>query len=885
MKNLILFTSLFFSSFALSQKASFSDAETYVLTSIGIYKPYPEYIFFAKESKPDLFQAKDEFETTAEYRSRLEGLKKHINKSKLEYKDEMMRRKIALENANKVKIDQSLTSFSTKISKIGSYDADNELFDYINIQDPLGYDYNGLHVTEAKVKQATPVFSKPRTRAEQLLLLPKNSIVRIVSNREIGEYVYIAGWINSEELILHVDDYKDIEMEEYSNFDAMMIDQLEEGLARLTEGSKKYKKTQKLIQLKKESYLNKLEGMKKQYMFKANIIQGFVNRSFLNINSRHKYKIKIPRNQARSFKESYYNDAGNYGITVEGTMQLNNNMNSYNFFNMVAIDPKTGSRFPFGPQNDDANLFVDKKKAIIPPFLNMKVAFMEPNGNSYLDAGEAGKVKVSISNSGKGSAVGVTVNLNSINKNDQIVIQSPKQILGEIAPGDTEITEFEIVALKSVKKAVNEFTITVDEAYGYPPDPFKLDFETYPFLPPRLVLADHGVETPNERNEIRPLTAAIVESRIQNQGTGPANNVVFDIGLPNGIYFTPDSKQKYTFDTIEPGQFKDLNFSFNVSRNVGKEIKVMISYMDENKKGSFPLVLDVAKPQQSIQQLSIKGSDMKIPTFTNVASISVDVEKNIPKLKRNGKNDLAVIFGIENYKNVSNVSFAKRDAEWMKVYFENMLGIPTKRIYFKTDSDVGQAEFSKVFSEGGWLDKRLKKEKTNIFIYYAGHGAPDIKKNSGYLIPYDGDVNYPSQTGYKIDRLYTQLGKLKAKTATVFLDACFSGANRNSQMLLADARPVLLKVKSNIPPNVSVFSAASGMEFSSSWPQKKHGLFTYFLMKGLKKEADTNQDKKITYGELGDYINLNVSETAGMLDREQTPQLKTIDKDKILISF
>ena len=56
-------------------------------------------------------------------------------------------------------------------------------------------------------------------------------------------------------------------------------------------------------------------------------------------------------------------------------------------------------------------------------------------------------------------------------------------------------------------------------------------------------------------------------------------------------------------------------------------------------------------------------------------------------------------------------------------------------------------------------------------------------------------------------------------------------------------------------------------------------------MKGMKKEADTNQDKKITYGELGDYINLNVSETAGMLDREQTPQLKTIDKDKVLISF
>ena len=56
MKNLILFSSLLFSSFTLSQEASFSGAETYVLTSIGIYKPYPEFIIFAKESKPELFK-------------------------------------------------------------------------------------------------------------------------------------------------------------------------------------------------------------------------------------------------------------------------------------------------------------------------------------------------------------------------------------------------------------------------------------------------------------------------------------------------------------------------------------------------------------------------------------------------------------------------------------------------------------------------------------------------------------------------------------------------------------------------------------------------------------------------------------------------------------
>ena len=806
MKNFILLIILLFSTFTFSQKSNFSDAETYVLTSIGIYKPYPEYIIFAKESKPELFQPKDEFETTAEYKARLKVLKEHVGKNRVEYSEIKRKKGIEKEIANKRKIENSLKEFSTVALSLGKYDADKEYFSELT--------FKLIDNMWANTKRKVSIYSlpsSPATNPNSIIMarIPESTPVQIIGRKgnfykvKSSDVLPRSGYIFSKHLDVKA-----------------FVKALEDG-----------------------------------------------------------YSISIPRNQARTFKNNINQ------VVIEGYTQLNDDMLSTKYINMVAIHPETGSRFPFGPQNDDEKLLVDKKKAIIPAYLTMKVAFMEPNGNSFLDAGETGRIKVSISNSGKGSAVGVAVNLNSINKNDQIAIPSPKQLIGEITPGDTKVTEFEIIARKGVKKVINEFTITVDEAYGYPPDPIILDFETYPFLPSMLVLADHGVETPNERNEIRPLTAAIVETRIQNQGTGPANKVVFNIGLPNGVYFTPDSKQQYSYDVIDPGQFKYLNFSFNVSRNVGKQIKVMISYMDENKQGSFPLVLDVAKPQQSIQQLSIKGSDMKMPTFSNVASISVDVEKNIPKLKRNGKNDLAVIFGIENYKNVSNVSFAKRDADWMKVYFENVLGIPSKRIYFKTDSDVGQAEFSKVFSEDGWLDKRLKKEKSNIFIYYAGHGAPDIKKNSGYLIPYDGDPNYPSQTGYKIDLLYSQLGKLEAKSATVFLDACFSGANRNNQMLLADARPVLLKVKSKIPPNVSVFSAASGMEFSSSWPQKKHGLFTYFLMKGMKKEADTNQDKKITYRELGDYINLNVSETAGMLDREQTPQLKTVNKDKVLISF
>ena len=54
---------------------------------------------------------------------------------------------------------------------------------------------------------------------------------------------------------------------------------------------------------------------------------------------------------------------------------------------------------------------------------------------------------------------------------------------------------------------------------------------------------------------------------------------------------------------------------------------------------------------------------------------------------------------------------------------------------------------------------------------------------------------------------------------------------------------------------------------------------------GMRGDADTNGDSQITVGELGDYVKENVSDMAGMLDREQTPGLKTLDEEKILISY
>jgi uncharacterized caspase-like protein len=113
-----------------------------------------------------------------------------------------------------------------------------------------------------------------------------------------------------------------------------------------------------------------------------------------------------------------------------------------------------------------------------------------------------------------------------------------------------------------------------------------------------------------------------------------------------------------------------------------------------------------------------------------------------------------------------------------------------------------------------------------------------------------------------------------AKSITVFLDACYTGQTRSSQMLIADSRPIITQRKANVPPkNITVLSAASGSQISGAMKEKEHGLFTYYLLKGLAGQADTDNDKAISIRELHHFLATNVKDAAALDGREQNPQL------------
>lgn len=158
------------------------------------------------------------------------------------------------------------------------------------------------------------------------------------------------------------------------------------------------------------------------------------------------------------------------------------------------------------------------------------------------------------------------------------------------------------------------------------------------------------------------------------------------------------------------------------------------------------------------------------------------------------------------------------------------------------------------------------KGKLNIIFYYSGHGIPNEQTHEAFLLPTDADGRN-TDICYSLNKLYTELGNLKAERVLILLDACFSGATKGEEMIIP-AKGVAIKPKENtVLGNIVVFSAANGKETAYPYEEGKHGMFTYYL---LKKIQETKGN--ITLGSLSDYITTEVRKYSVVVNEKmQTP--------------
>jgi len=246
--------------------------------------------------------------------------------------------------------------------------------------------------------------------------------------------------------------------------------------------------------------------------------------------------------------------------------------------------------------------------------------------------------------------------------------------------------------------------------------------------------------------------------------------------------------------------------------------------------------------------------------------------------------DIAVIIGNADYtkqgKDIPDVKPAYADAASFKKYAMSTLGIREGNIIDIRDATGSQINriFGSASHRQGQLSDWVRKGKSNVYVYYAGHGAPGGSDGNAYLIPSDADSSRIEINGYPLKTLYDNLSLLPAKSVTGVLEACFSGSSQ-SGAVISNASPVFLKAKTPIiPTNITVISAGASDQMASWEKDGSNGLFTKYYLKGMSGEADEkpigNADGKVTDAEIGEYLKETLSYYARRYyGRDQTVQI------------
>lgn len=254
---------------------------------------------------------------------------------------------------------------------------------------------------------------------------------------------------------------------------------------------------------------------------------------------------------------------------------------------------------------------------------------------------------------------------------------------------------------------------------------------------------------------------------------------------------------------------------------------------------------------------------------TEQALLDAELDK-LPDYRTPRRNAYAVIIGIERYRDLVGAEYASRDALLVRKYFEKALGISPERILLRQNERATLGDLRGYFET--WLKEKVTAD-AEVFVYYSGHGTPNPKTGESSIVPYDA-LPETLDDGYPLKRLYAVLGELPAKRVLVILDSCFSGAGGPRTVLAQGARPIIPVVEDQVLSSgkVAVISAASGTQISGTHRVARHGLLTYYLIRGLRGEA-AKKDGTISLIDLYSYLLPKVVVDARNSHREQEPKL------------
>lgn len=503
-----------------------------------------------------------------------------------------------------------------------------------------------------------------------------------------------------------------------------------------------------------------------------------------------------------------------------------------------------------------------------PPLLTLQegtLVFIDATHNDAINATEQCTIQFKIQNNGKGAANNCEAKVKLSGTTSGISVQTVK--LPTIAVGQTYEVVIPVTTNINTQDGKVTFSIEVFEPNGWGIAPFDLSVNTKAFDAPLLQVVDYNITSSS--GKIRKMEPFTLSFNVQNVKYGDAENVKVKVNLPSNVYIM-DGQAELSFSRIKSGEAKTVQIVLAANNNYpNANIPITIDIKEKYGRFAENRSLDIALNQTTSTVIDIAGTrEEQKRGEIKLATMSSDIDRNIPKSQIQNNNTIALVIANERYNNMPNVPYALNDGNIFKEYCLKTLGIPEENILYQSNATLNGIRQKLDLLQKKAQARSNAKRETNIIVYYTGHGVPDNNSRSAYLMPTDGYEENIS-TGYKLDDLYQQLGQLPAKTITVFLDACFSGVNRNDEAL-AQHKGARLVAKSGMPTgNMVVFAASQGNQTAFVNEKEQHGLFTYYI---LKKLQDSKGD--VSLNELANYLTSEVNlKSLDIHEKEQIPSI------------
>ena len=255
----------------------------------------------------------------------------------------------------------------------------------------------------------------------------------------------------------------------------------------------------------------------------------------------------------------------------------------------------------------------------------------------------------------------------------------------------------------------------------------------------------------------------------------------------------------------------------------------------------------------------------------------------------------ALLVGIDNYQNdIGDLKYCVADVEAFRQELIETAGFKPEKVFLMTDQMSGQDLPSRinVILRLDILASRVQPEDTFIF-YFSGHGIST--DDQSFLLATDSNATTPitlELSAIPLQKVRQILSKVKAQQLLTIIDACRNdpaSGRSNRDNLLSDDFARGFKVQRQAGPSgkpavSATLYACSVGERAYEWAEKKHGVFSYYLLEGLKGEA-ANADGDVTIADLADYTQQKVVDWAQTYrGKKQTPWLSLQGGSKLILA-